>query len=159
MDTSQQDNFIRVLQAILHVCQLAAGSVKKCVSTWHSDQIRNNHLKRCTQPHVCSKVKGKPKNNTSCKECTDSAQAIVDVHYPSSPNIVWKNIDSSLLYDNAIEVCNGFALHLPPGDRPTQIDDYDTASILKIMCGFSEYHNNNTCTASNFYPCTTIGEV
>ena len=162
---AQPDNFIRVLRGIYHVCQKAADSLQRCVSSWHLSQTQTNHLNCCTQPSICSKVRRKPKNSTSCTECTEWVQPIEDVFYPQptppqKPNIVWTNIDSSLLYSSAIEVCNGFALKLPPGKtRPTQIVEYDPASILKIMLGFSEYHNNNTATLNFKDPHTTIQKV
>ncbi|XP_072018472.1 uncharacterized protein [Amphiura filiformis] len=150
-------NFIKVLQALQHVCDKAIPSVDKVINNWHSYQKLS--ITPCSQPHVCSTVKGKPKPNTSCPGCVKWGRAIEGVYCPQPPFITWKNIDSSLLHGRTVEVCSGFALHLPAGHRPTKISDYDTASILKIMMGFGEYHQNNQATPHYPDPYQTIHKV
>ena len=159
MATNQSSpvNFVKVLQALQHVCEKASPSIYKIVNIWHSYQKLSK--KQCSQPQVCSKVKGKPKPNTSCPECVKWGRVIETVHYARAPSITWTNINTSLLHGSAIEVCNGFALNLPSGQRPTQMCDYDTASILKIMMGFGEYHQNNQGTQNYPDPYLTIRKV
>ncbi len=164
MATNQSSpvNFVKVLQALQHVCEKASPSIDKIVNIWHSYQKLSKTP--CSQPHVCSTIRGKPKPNTSCPECVKWAKDIETIFYPQppqgqSPSIAWKNINSSLLHGSAIEVCNGFALHLPAGQRPTQMCDYDTASILKIMMGFGLYHQNNQGTKNYPDPYQTIHKV
>ena len=151
------DNLIRVLQGLQHFCQKAAPSLQNVVSTWHAHQKQT--INPCTNPQICSAVKGKPKAGASCAECVKWVKRIESVYFPQPPFIAWKNVNSSILYNNAIEVCNGFALHLPPGQRPTQISDYDTASILKIMLGFGEYHHQNQATKIFKSPYDVVLEV
>ena len=150
-------NFVKVLQALQHVCDKAIPSIDKVVNVWHLYQKLSKQP--CTQPQVCSKVKGKPKPNTACAECAKWGRAIETVHYARAPSITWTNINSSLLHGSTIEVCNGFALNLPAGQRPTQMCDYDTASILKIMMGFGEYHQHNQGTQNYQAPYQTIRQV
>ena len=155
--TPSPDNLIRVLQGLQYFCQKAAPSLQNVVNKWHAHQIQT--INPCTNPQACSAVKGKPKPNASCAECVKWVKRIEGVYFPQPPFIAWKNINSSLLYTSEIEICNGFALHLPPGQRPTQISDYDTASILKLMLGFGEYHHQDQATQSFKSPHDVILEV
>ena len=163
------DNLIRVLQGLQHVCQKAAASLESVVNTWHSQKKPTLNPCTCTQHPICSAVNRKPKLGTFCAECVKWVTCIEPVYYPQpqpqpgkitkKPPIAWKNINSSLLYCSAIEVCNGFALNLPAGQKPTQILDYDTASILKIMMGFGEFHHNDQATVNFPSPYQAISQV
>ncbi|XP_072022690.1 uncharacterized protein [Amphiura filiformis] len=156
-----QVNYIKVLQALQLVCDKAIPSIDKVINAWHSSQTQSNsNTQPCSQPEVCSTIKGKPKPNaSSCAGCYEWGRALERVYYPKPPFITWRNINSSLLHGSATEVCSGFALTLPPGRRPTQISDYDTASIIKIMLGFGEYHHNNQATQHYPDPYQTIRKV
>ena len=148
------DNFIKVLQALQHACQKSAPYLKQVVDTWYMQQKQTQ--KQCSQPLICSSIKGKPKSNTSCSGCVNWGRAVEAVYYPPPAQIAWRNIDTTLLHGSAIEVCNGFALNLPSGQRPTKVADYDTASILKIMMGFGQFHQFNQPTSK---PYETIKKV
>ena len=164
-------NFIRVLQGLQHVCQKAAPSLYGVVNTWHSQQKQTLNQCTCTQLLKSSAVKGKPNQGTPCDECVKKLVTYIEnVYYPQppppqaggkkkKPPIAWKNIDSSNLYNSAIQVCNGFALNLPAGQKPTQICDYDTASILKIMMRFGEFHHNDQATTNFLHPYEAISKV
>ena len=158
------NNLIRLLQGLQHACQKAAPSLQSAVDKWHSRQKQILKISPCTQPNICCRVTGKPTSETSCAECVKWVTCIETVYYPqpsppNKPHIAWKNIDSSLLYNSTIQVCNGFALNLPSDHKPTQISDYDTASILKIMMGFGEFHHNNQGVPNFRSPHQTILEV
>ena len=161
MAAKPPDNFFKVLQALQYVCQKSAPCIKKVVDAWHTQQKQTQTP--CIQPQVCSGIKGKPKlgskPNASCPSCVNWGNAVEAVHYPQAPQIAWRNIDTTLLHGSVIEVCNGFALNLPSGQRPTKIADYDTASILKIMMGFGQFHHNNHATGNFPQPYQTIQKV
>ena len=157
MAAKPPDNFIKVLQALQHVCQKSAPCIKKVVDTWHMQQKQTQTP--CSQRQVCSRIKGKPKLNTSCRSCVNWGKAVETVYYPQPPQIAWRNIDITLLHGSAIEVCNGFALNLPSGQRPTKMADYDAASILKIMMGFGQFHQSNQATSNFPQPYQTIQKV
>ena len=139
------DNFIKVLQALQHACQKSTPYVKKVVDAWHAHQKQTQ--KQCSQPQICSGITGKPK---SCSGCVDWGKAVEAAYYPKPAQIAWRNIDTTLLHNSAIEVCNGFALNLPSGQKPTKLTDYDTASILKIMMGFGPFHQSNQPTSKPY---------
>ena len=149
------DNFIRVLQALQHVCDKALPSLEGVIQAWHAKQGTQS----CTQPQQCP-TKGKPKPPSSCGNCVQWAIPLETVCF-SPPNnkvqVTWKNVNPTLLHSNPIEVANAFALHLPK--RPTKFEDYDTASALKIMLGFGEFHQQNKPTAQFQDPYQIIKKV
>ena len=135
------DNFIRVLQALQHVNDKALPKLEGVIQAWHAKQ----GTQPCTQPLICVVKKGKPnlKHPSSCGNCVQWATHLETVCF-SQVQVTWRNVNPTLLDSNPIEVANAFALHL--NQRPTKFEDYDTASALKIMLGFGEFHQQNKRT-------------
>ena len=161
--TQSSDNLVRVLRALQHVCLKAAPSIDYTIRKWHAKQIFSSNLQPCRQPAKCL-TKGKPKPSSSCQNCVQWGSALESAYYPQPtsgkpPPIAWKNVNPTLLCNSYIEVANGFALHLPAGQQPTRVEEYDTASILKVIIGFGECHQNNRPTPNCPNPVDVISKV
>ena len=162
--TQSSDNLVRVLQALHHVCLKAAPSIDYTIRKWHAKQIFSSNLQPCTQPAKCI-TKGKPKPPpSSCQNCVQWGSALERAYYPQPtsgkpPPIAWKNVNPTRLCNSYIEVANGFALHLPAGQQPTRMEEYDTASILKVMQRFGDCHLNNGPTPNYPNPVDVISKV
>ncbi|XP_072014252.1 uncharacterized protein [Amphiura filiformis] len=152
-------NFLKVCQVLHYICKETAPELESAIRSWHARQIQTGLL-QCAggmQAQPCpTKCKPKAKQN-SCQNCIQWGSALEKVAFKSA--VAWRNVDTSHLYTNPLEAANAFALHLPPGQSQTKIEDYDPASILKIMLGFGEFHQMNHGTGRYPDPYATINKV
>ena len=171
------DNFFKVLDGIRYVICQALPSLDDFIRAWHANQICRKCLAPCLSPHMYP-TEGEPTkishfrfrrrqttesdfHDLSCQNCIGWAKAMKSVLYSARKErfeIVWENIDTTRLYEDHIEVCNGFISCLPPGPRPTKMEDYDIGSILQIMRRFGDYHFQNFHT-TNPEPHRVISQV
>ena len=153
-------NFTKVFQALQYVSLEVAPILWDVIKKWHKVQISG--IQRCIQPTVCPKnVKPRSKGTRtlSCENCVKWGSALEKVHCrlaDKSSDIEWKNVDPTRLYDDPIEVCNAFAIFRPKHEqRPQRVQDYDIASVLKIIRGFGEFHQHQNSVSS----CKLLGKV
>ena len=133
-------------EAIQAMCSLSLPTIQDCVENWH--QNHQPMLQGCTTPSKCPACK-KPTKSVSCQGCVDWGKAIEAEFYPPCPpgvpgkGIQWKNVNTTLLHKDPVEVAKGFVFIIPRGQRCTDFGDFDIGGILKLMMGFVDYHGGD----------------
>ena len=143
------DGYIRCCKALHLVVHQSIPCVDDIIRNWHTAQ----GLPSCgrprprppTNPTTC-KDNGKPKVSSSCPNCVAWAQAVENTYYPQAAkgNIQWSNINPLCLPTSHVEVAKAFVLRLPRDKQVLNVEDFDSASLLKIMMNFVVFHGGDS---------------
>ena len=138
-------NFVKCHKAIQELCLRAAACVENVLKAWHARMLKGSSgLKECVSKK-CSKVKGRPKPNGSCKHCRDWADEIENAVFPQEDEIIhglcWKNVKSPRFYKSPLEVAKVFVYNTPEERmaKTTEFTNFDGGSLLMIMKLFDEF--------------------
>ena len=63
--------------------------------------------------------------------------------YPPGKQVEWRNVHSTVLHKDPVEVAKGFLFRIPSGQNFTDFSDFDIGGILKLMMGFVDYHGGD----------------
>ncbi len=129
------------LKAIDEVCRKAVPCIKQCIGNWRQRHV--SPLGTCTTTATCPTTGSKPKaDKGSCQSCIDWGQAL-ETQISGRGQITWSNLNPTLIGTDPFEIAKGFVLRMKTGQTFTDFSDFDSASLLMIMKGFKEFHQNN----------------
>ncbi len=148
------ENYAKVVEAIHVFCYRSLPTVQASVEDWHKNQQPN--LPACQTPAKCLQaIQTKQKNiykkptakNGTCVSCIACGKAVESASHPPGRDVQWKNVNTTLLHKDPVEVAKGFVFIIPSDQSCTQFDHFDIGGILKLMMGFRHYHNGDkVCT-------------
>lgn len=159
-------NYVQCHLAVQLVCEKAVvPCVEHVIKDWHAKKQVILHttnqqvtLQPCLSPGRCpSRVTDNkrrrqpfhcPVHPIPCIRCIQWCHAIESLYWTNGrpqkdAQVTWRNINPTQLFHDYVEFSKAFAVGLPPGAGPTSFNDFDPASLLKIMMRFADCHRNN----------------
>ncbi|XP_072041513.1 uncharacterized protein [Amphiura filiformis] len=140
-DVPDIGNYAKVCEAVQVLCYVSLPTVQACVENWH--QIQLQQMQPCRALAQCLPHRKPTTKSGACQPCIGWGNAVESTCYPHGKGIQWRNVNASLFHKDPVEVSKGFVFIIPHGQPCTTFGDFDVGGILKLMMGFSDYHNGD----------------
>ncbi len=139
---TSEEYFQQCHQGYQLVCREAVlPCVEKVITRWHA-QMKTS-LPPCQKSPKCTAYPP-----TDCQDCIDLILAIKSARWlagGSSPQLTWSYCIPTEAYDDPVEVAKIFCSRLPHArlNLIKSFSDFDCASLLQVLMGFGECHNES----------------